>query len=171
MTSGTVIDAGGGWHRSYGNTGWYNGTYGGGWYMTDSTYIRNYGSKQTYLNANITAPAFLYSSDKRLKTDIAPITSGLAKLEVIEPITFRFISDTEAREHLGVIAQDVEKVYPQAVYTDEKGFKRVDYPALLPALIAAVKELKAANDNFKAANDNLLHRVEALETARKASAR
>jgi hypothetical protein len=29
MTSGTVIDAGGGWHRSYGNTGWYNGTYFG----------------------------------------------------------------------------------------------------------------------------------------------
>src|SRR5579871_103997 len=37
-----VIDAGGGWHRSYGQTGWYNGTYGGGWYMTDTTWIRQY---------------------------------------------------------------------------------------------------------------------------------
>lgn len=172
MTSGTVIDAGGGWHRSYGNTGWYNGTYGGGWYMTDTTYIRNYGSKQVLLNANITAPAFLYSSDRRLKKDIKPISGGLAKLDAIEPVTFTFVSDTAPRrEHLGVIAQDVEKVYPQAVYTDEQGFKRVDYPALVPALIAAVKELKAANDNFKAANDNLLHRVEALETERKASTR
>ena len=49
----TVIDNGGGWHRSYGATGWYNGTYGGGWYMTDSTYIRNYGSKQVLLSNNL----------------------------------------------------------------------------------------------------------------------
>ena len=49
----TVIDNGAGWHRSYGNTGWYNGTYGGGWYMTDSTWIRSYGSKSIYHNSGI----------------------------------------------------------------------------------------------------------------------
>lgn len=40
-----------GWLRTTGAQGWYNQTYGGGWYMTDSTYIRNYGSKTTWLNA------------------------------------------------------------------------------------------------------------------------
>ena len=45
----TVIDDGAGWHRSYGDTGWYNGTHGGGWRMTDSTYIRTYGSKHVYI--------------------------------------------------------------------------------------------------------------------------
>lgn len=34
------------WLRSTGNTGWYNHTYGGGWYMVDSTYIRNYNAKR-----------------------------------------------------------------------------------------------------------------------------
>ncbi|MDO9187456.1 MAG: hypothetical protein Q7W13_15690, partial [Bacteroidia bacterium] len=45
----TVIDAGGGWHRSYGNTGWYNGTYGGGWYMQDATWIRGYNGKSLWM--------------------------------------------------------------------------------------------------------------------------
>lgn len=39
------------WVRTVGSTGWYNETYGGGWYMADTTWIRNYGSKKTYLNA------------------------------------------------------------------------------------------------------------------------
>ena len=46
----TVIDDGGGWHRSYGNTGWYNGTHGGGFYMTDATWIRTYNNKSFYHN-------------------------------------------------------------------------------------------------------------------------
>lgn len=38
------------WFRSTGNTGWYSQTYGGGWYMSDSTWIRTYGSKSVYQN-------------------------------------------------------------------------------------------------------------------------
>lgn len=38
------------WFRSTGNTGWYSQTYDGGWYMTDSTWIRTYGSKSVYQN-------------------------------------------------------------------------------------------------------------------------
>lgn len=36
------------WFRSTGSTGWYSQTYGGGWYMSDSTWIRTYGSKSVY---------------------------------------------------------------------------------------------------------------------------
>lgn len=38
------------WFRSTGNTGWYSESYGGGWYMTDSTWIRTYGSRSVYQN-------------------------------------------------------------------------------------------------------------------------
>lgn len=38
------------WFRSTGDTGWYSESYGGGWYMTDSTWIRTYGSKSVYQN-------------------------------------------------------------------------------------------------------------------------
>ena len=38
------------WFRSTGSTGWQSQTYGGGWYMSDSTWIRTYGSKSVYQN-------------------------------------------------------------------------------------------------------------------------
>jgi len=50
---GTLRDDGGGWVRTYGDTGWYNGTYGGGWYMTDSTYLRAYNNKQILATGGI----------------------------------------------------------------------------------------------------------------------
>lgn len=40
----------GNWFRSTGNSGWYHQDYGGGWYMSDSTWIRTYGSKSVYQN-------------------------------------------------------------------------------------------------------------------------
>jgi hypothetical protein len=43
-----VIDAGGGWHRSYGQSGWYNGSYGGGMWMEDASYVRIYGNFPFY---------------------------------------------------------------------------------------------------------------------------
>lgn len=41
------------WIRTTGSTGWYNESYGGGWYMQDSTYIRNYGSKHLYITGRL----------------------------------------------------------------------------------------------------------------------
>lgn len=42
-----------GWLRTIGNVGWLSQTHGGGWYMTDSSWIRTYGSKNIYQNAGI----------------------------------------------------------------------------------------------------------------------
>lgn len=50
---GTIRDDNGGWVRTYGPTGWYSQTYGGGWYMTDTTWIRSYASKSIYHNKGI----------------------------------------------------------------------------------------------------------------------
>ncbi|MBZ9578469.1 shufflon system plasmid conjugative transfer pilus tip adhesin PilV [Patescibacteria group bacterium] len=52
---GTLRDDGGGWVRTYGNTGWYSQTYGGGWYMIDTTWIRSYGNKDIYVNKMVRA--------------------------------------------------------------------------------------------------------------------
>jgi len=45
-----VIDDAGGWHKSYGSTGWQNATYGGGFYMIDASWIRTWGNKSFYHN-------------------------------------------------------------------------------------------------------------------------
>lgn len=42
-----------GWLRTTGSTGWYSESYGGGWYMTDASWIRSYGSKGIYQNTGI----------------------------------------------------------------------------------------------------------------------
>lgn len=52
---GTLRDDGGGWVRTYGNTGWYSQTWGGGWYMYDSTWIRAYNNKSVYTGGEMQA--------------------------------------------------------------------------------------------------------------------
>jgi hypothetical protein len=44
---------------------------------------------------------------------------------------------------MGVIAQDVEQVFPELVSTDEQGRKQVDYSGLMAPIIEAIKELDA----------------------------
>jgi hypothetical protein len=50
---GVIRDGGGGWVRTYGNTGWYSQTYGGGWYMSDTTWLRSYNNKSIYTSGTI----------------------------------------------------------------------------------------------------------------------
>lgn len=59
------------WIRTVGQTGWFNETYGGGWYMVDDTYIRNFNSKQVYLNAQLGVDATLrmWSSSRQITRD------------------------------------------------------------------------------------------------------
>lgn len=61
------------WFRSTGSTGWYSQTYGGGWYMSDSTWIRTYGSKSVYQNTG------------QIRTDGYLVTNGGITVGAISP--------------------------------------------------------------------------------------
>lgn len=50
------------WFRSRGSTGWYNESYGGGWYMTDSTWIRAFNNKSVYTPAKMQADGGFYGN-------------------------------------------------------------------------------------------------------------
>ena len=91
-------------------------------------------------NNNVTA-----FSDRRLKSDIQTIENGLEKVEQLRGVTYTRDDNVDGGQQLGVIAQEVEEVFPQVVLTadDEKGTKSVDYGRLTGALIEAVKELSA----------------------------
>lgn len=52
-TSGVIRDANGGWVRTYGNSGWYSQTHGGGFYMIDSNWVRSYNNKGILTNGEI----------------------------------------------------------------------------------------------------------------------
>ena len=65
-------------------------------------------------------------------------------------------SDQGKGPQIGVIAQEVEAVYPEVVSTDDQGYKSVAYGKLVGVLVEAVKELKSDNETLRA-------RVAALE--------
>ena len=98
----------------------------------------NMENNDAVFGGNVYGLAFYYNSDARLKKDIAPISDGLQKVEDLNGVYFKWRDSGE--DSIGLIAQDVEKVFPEAVATDDKtGLKSVDYSKLVAPLIEAVK--------------------------------
>ncbi len=86
-------------------------------------------------------------SDERLKENITPITDALNKVRALRGVTFTWKKDK--KRSLGVIAQDVEKVFPELVFTDKKGIKHVFMENLVGALIEAIKQQQNQIDALK----------------------
>jgi hypothetical protein len=90
-------------------------------------------------------------SDRRLKTDIEPITNALPKVMRMQGVYYKRNDVDDAKEQIGVIAQDMETIVPEVVLTadDEMQTKSVDYGKLCAVLIESIKELKAEIDELK----------------------
>lgn len=98
---------------------------------------------------NVTANSTLYPSDIRYKENIMSIGSSLASLESLHGVRY-FLKTSEFESkgfptspQIGLLAQEVEKVYPEMVVTDAQGYKAVDYARMVPVLLEAIKELAA----------------------------
>jgi Chaperone of endosialidase len=191
VTMGTAYSSN--WFRSYGATGWYNETYGGGLYMDNTSWLKSYGSKSIWAGTGMlgsdggltvgyngaTAPAagaiilgnvgigtsapgtkldvagtvqataFVYTSDRSLKDNVQPLQNSLAKVRALNGYTFNW--KTSGTKDIGVIAQEVEQVYPSLVHTNRStGLKSVEYGNLVAPLIEAVKELAAMLESLAA---------------------
>jgi hypothetical protein len=120
--------------------------YGQGFYDSNNTgYYGDFSSTGTSLNVagsivaagNVTA-----YSDRRLKNNIQQMTSALDKVSQLLGVTFtrNDLADT-TRRYGGLLAQDVEKVLPEAVH-DIGGTLGVDYNATIGLLVEAIKELR-----------------------------
>lgn len=106
------------------------------------------------------------TSDRRLKTNIIPITDPLAKLAQIQGVTFNWADPSRPqKQNIGVIAQDVAKAFPEAVGTVNAQFNgaygdyyTVDYAALVSPLISGVNELNERTNTLfhKAGSGQLL---------------
>jgi hypothetical protein len=109
------------------------------------------------------ASAYVNTSDARLKKDVQPIGDALAIVEALRGVTFNWDQTVDPalklddRNHVGFLAQEVEKVLPQAVSTatDARQTKSVAYSEVIPVLTEAIKQLKAENDALKARLDAL----------------
>lgn len=79
------------------------------------------------------------SSDKRLKDNIITIDSALEKVSKLRGVYFERKNEIGIRR-IGLIAQEVEEVLPEVVYTDKDGMKSVSYGSIIGLLIEAIKE-------------------------------
>jgi len=85
-----------------------------------------------------------YTSDARLKDNVTPIDDPLAKVLSISGNTYDWNEKSgKSGDDVGVIAQEVLEVLPQAVTTRDNGYLAVDYQRIVPLLVEAVKELSA----------------------------
>lgn len=80
-------------------------------------------------------------SDSRLKENIEPIDNALEKIQSINGVTFNTIG--QEKRQAGLIAQDLQKVLPEAVHENEDGMLSVAYGNTVSLLVEAIKELQA----------------------------
>lgn len=89
------------------------------------------------------------ASDLRFKKNIENITDANSKLNSINGVSYYYRADEfqsknfNSNKQIGLIAQEVEKVFPEVVITDSEGYKSVAYQNLVPVLIEAIKELNS----------------------------
>ncbi|KAJ1393388.1 chaperone of endosialidase-domain-containing protein [Ochromonadaceae sp. CCMP2298] len=89
-----------------------------------------------------------FASDRRLKTEFTPISDALQKVRKVNGMYFRWVQDEpsgimfDKERHVGLIAQEVQEVLPEAVTSLHSGkYLGVDYPSLVPLIVEAVHEL------------------------------
>ena len=93
------------------------------------------------------------NSDERLKDNIQPLGSTLNKLHQIEAKTYSLKKDEEHTPKIGVLAQEVQAVFPELVTEGADGILSVNYQGLVPVLINAINEqqLKMSEQHAKIA--------------------
>ena len=91
-----------------------------------------------------------YTSDARLKNNISPIADALSKVSAISGNTYTWNEQSgKEGDDVGVIAQEVAEVLPEAVTTRDNGYLAVDYQRIVPLLVEAIKDLKKEIDDLK----------------------
>jgi hypothetical protein len=100
------------------------------------------------------------SSDERLKSNIKPLENALDKLKDIRGVSYNKKPSNKAE--IGVIAQEVEKHYPELINHDDKGMKSVNYNGLIGVLIESVKQLSSEMNILRAETHRLRQELKAL---------
>ena len=106
-------------------------------------------------------------SDRRLKYVGKESTTGLDKVRQLKVFNFTYKKDTTKTPHVGVIAQDLQKVFPNAVQKGKDGFLTIRMEDMFYAVINAIKELDAKYQAQEKRINDLEKRIEKLEAKSK----
>ena len=120
-----------------------------------------------YHSADNYNPDNLYS-DKRLKNLGGKFTAGVNELKKLDFYHYTFKKDESKTPHVGVVAQDLEKVFSDAVTKGEDGYLRIRFEDMFFAVINAIKELDEKISNIIAKNDEQDKSIEAQQATMEA---
>ncbi len=112
-------------------------------------------TERLYVAGNICATGSIAScSDIRYKRSLAPISNALNNLLKIKGIYYQWKAEEfpskkfNDRRQVGMIAQEVEQVFPEIVNTSDDSYKSIDYTKLTPILLEAIRELNDKIENI-----------------------
>ncbi|WP_201981567.1 tail fiber domain-containing protein [Hymenobacter rubidus] len=123
--------------------------------------VRVFAENGLGVNGAVNAQAFNTNSDARFKTHVRPIGAALASVLALRGVRYDWNAlgirrgGKAGAGQVGVIAQELEKVYPELVSTGADGYKAVNYAQLTPVLIEALKEQQAQIEALKQQNTAL----------------
>jgi len=102
---------------------------------------------QLDVNGTARVTTLIETSALKYKTNIQPLDSQLSKVTQLEPVTFDWIDKPNPKTNIGLIADEVEKIYPEFVSKTEDGeIEGIEYSKLTTVLIQSIKELKEIVD-------------------------
>lgn len=106
---------------------------------------------EVYGTGLVYANGLALTSDSTAKADIRTLDSQIENLRNLKPISYRWKDKAEKgdKKSYGLLAQDLEKVYPDMVFTDEDGYKAIYYTELIPVLINVTKEQQALIEDLE----------------------
>ena len=126
----------------------------GGWLNASDPYTNN--GNPGYLSNS-------WISDIRMKYVGKEFTYGLEKIRQLKVFNYTFKKDKTKTPHVGVIAQDLQKVFPDAVKKSKDGFLTIRFEDMFYAMINAIKELDLKYEAQEKRMSELEARVERLE--------
>ncbi len=109
------------------------------------------------------------SSDIRFKKDITPLQDSLSKVLALQGVNFKWNTlafpekGFSTSPQVGFIAQEVQKIIPEAVSTDGNGYEAIDYTKITAVLVEATKEQQKQISDQQAQINELKQEVEALQ--------
>jgi phage shock protein A len=113
---------------------------------------------------------FLTTSDRRLKNVGKAFKAGLDEIKKLEVFHYTFKKDPDKTPRVGVMAQDLQKIFPDAVFKGEDGFLRIRMEDMFYAVVNAIKELAdkvVAHDKrieeLAKQNEELISKINKLE--------
>lgn len=152
-----------------------------------------YFNGETFVNGSVMAKDFVTPSDSRLKTNVESFDDEngvLEKVQNLNVVSYNYVNNRNSQEsidlltgeasantstsaianngensrkHYGLLAQELQRIYPELVHKGQDGYLGINYVELVPILIRSIQELKAELDEVKGNSSRMEARSASLE--------